>query len=127
MDPFDARIVGEVEVLRARVAELEGPGYDFGACVLQVREIDRLRAEIATILASRDAALARVGVLEAALREIAVCGHFMVGCGTCKRIAAAALSSPPPHDPKRCTPHYFRDGGECVKCGAPPPHDGEGA
>jgi hypothetical protein len=76
--------------LRAQVAELKGPDYDFGACVRQVLEIDRLRA--------------RVAVLEAALRALAEddntgkpcwCVHdgwaqHSVGCD----MARAALSQP---------------------------------
>ena len=43
------RLEQEIASLRAQVAELKGGTYDFGACVLQVREIDRLRAEIANL------------------------------------------------------------------------------
>ena len=232
MDPFDAEIMGavdatvaacraEIATLRARVAELEGPGYDFGACVLQVREIDRLRAEISTLrqrvaevererdearaaieasceladflneaslngagfskhwggrvlqaveplrnvnrfrdqtlernrvllhansefLNERDAALARVGVLEAALRHtydrVAVAPVERDVCEYLLEFATAALSSPPPHATgcEACNGtgnvnQAWPNGGYIGVCSAckgtgssPPPHDGEG-
>jgi hypothetical protein len=69
--------------LRARVAELEAEraGYN---CVPGLYEITQ----------QRDAALARVGVLEAALRQIANNTRE----DAARIIARAALSSPPPHD-----------------------------
>ena len=76
-------------------------------------------ARVKAAEASRDAALVRVGVLEAALHH-AVYFHAPIRCRICAE-ARAALSSPPPHEPD---PYESLRTLPTMTTGvAPPPHE----
>ena len=155
MDPFDAEIMGavdatvaacraEIDRLRARVetqAEIIAvwsPLIDRMADELAL-ERDKVEAWCEATqrhIASRDAALARVGVLEAAATAMLkamddpFCGDETVT--QAESNLRTAISSPPPHDGEGCLTPYASDGHDkcpptCAVRARTLPHDGEGA
>jgi len=105
------RLEQEIASLRAQVAELKGGTYDFGACVLQVREIDRLRAEIANLHSELASArtVERKGLHEQIERLLDAVGNItdplhILDADDMRRIARdalrAALSAQPRGEPR---------------------------
>ena len=97
-------------------------------------------AEIATLRASRDAALARVAEVERVLRELELDAkwredlhpndpramRYALDSMFDVREAQKALASPPPHPTGYECPERGRDPHDVACPLSPPPHDGEG-